>query len=508
MANHRLTRRQFLAGVGALSASALLSGQLPIHAVRTATERTYLPSVRNGAPDDRPNLITIVCDTLRYDHIGFHGNTWIHTPNIDAFATEAVVFDKAYAGGFPTLPNRAELFTGRWQYPYMTWDNLPATETVIARRLNDAGYITGLVFDTLALKDAGYTYEREFGSWEWIRGQLTDRHLATPRQPALPADPAKLRLGAAEITQYLRNVSERRSEQDYFPAQVMRTAIRWLERSRLYGPFYLHIDCFDPHEPWDPPRTDVDLYDPGYTGDEVIYPVYAPPAYLSPAELHHMRALYAGEVTLVDRWLGVLFDAIADMGLLDTTVIMLMSDHGILLGEHNAIGKAQEDTNPRLHYPLWEELAHIPLMIRSPGVAPRRTAALAQPADIVPTLLDLAGVERPTDLNGVSLTPLLQHTTDEEVPALRPIAVASRSLLAPPSAQPSITVFDGAWTLIYGSSHAPSYLFHLPDDPGQQIDRLAGECVRARQLHDQLVTFLESTGIPESRIAPWRVPPC
>lgn len=500
----KLTRRQFLVSAGAAGASALLGHKAAAESGNVVGQQIFFPRIQNNIGFDRLNLITILCDTLRYDHVGFMGNPWIQTPNINAFARQAVVFDNAYAGGFPTLLNRAELFTGRWMYTTIGWEDLPAGETHFARLLTDAGYLTGIVFDNWLLKDEGRSYERGFGSWEWIRGQITDRYRVTPVQPALPADPSKLHYGARDITQYLRNVSGCQGEEDCFVAQTMRAAIAWLERTHEAGPFYLHIDSYDPHEPWTPPRAYVDLYDPGYAGEEVIYPAYAPPTYLNSAELKHMRALYAGEVTMVDHWLGELFAAIDGLGLAQNTAVVLMSDHGFLLGEHNAVGKSWDDGGFKLAYPLWQELAHVVLMTRLPGVAPRRTKALAQAADIAPTLLNLAGVERPANLHGVSLVPLIRTRTGEPEPVLRPAAVSSRSLLTALDTQPTITVTDGEWTLIHGGAHAAGGLYHTAEDPHQQNDVLSQNGEMASGLHTHLVDFLENLGLPEERISPWR----
>ena len=156
------------------------------------------------------------------------------------------------------------------------------------------------------------------------------------------------------VTQYLRNVAERGSDADYFIARSVQTGIEWLRRTHDQGRFLLYMDAFDPHEPWDPPRAYVDLYDPGYTGQQVIYPAYAPPDFLTPAELAHMRALYAGEVSFVDHWLGALFGELEALNLWRNTAVILLSDHGMLLGEHNAIGKAWDVPG---HYEL--SLIHI-----------------------------------------------------------------------------------------------------------------------------------------------------
>jgi arylsulfatase A-like enzyme len=508
MSPKQITRREVLLGLGAAGVTTMLTQCSPKQTVVMASDYpdadVSLPLLCRRSASGRLNFILILCDTLRYDHIGFHGFP-IQTPNIDAFAAQSVVFNQAYSGGFPTVLNRAELLTGRYTFAYMGWEDLPDDEVVIAAVLNNAGYITGLVFDTPHYRAERHTFDREFHSWEWVRGQESDRWSPTPRQPELPADPSKFRYGAEVVEQYLRNMSHRQVESDWLSARTMQAAIDWLHRNHSEGPFFLHVDSFDPHEPWDPPHAYTALYNPGYTGQEVIYPAYAPVNYLTPEELNHVRALYAGEVSLVDHWLGVLLQEIDDLGLRDNTVVILTSDHGILLGEHNVIGKAWSHEGHFEAYPLYQELVHIPLMIRVPGVAPRQTAALAQPADLMPTVLELAQIAVPDTVQGSSLLKVLEHYTGNSA---HTTVVASRPLQSSLSSKPRMTVADGEWTLIHGGGHVSSALYYLPDDPLQEDNLLSSECTTARTLHAELVTFLTRIGAPSSYLSTWLTPPC
>jgi len=400
MSKKQFSRRQFLTGAAALGATAALGSKLWAQQAPKSPLFSFLPQVLNPYPGSGFNFITIVLDTLRYDHIGFYGNSWIQTPNIDAFAAQSQVFDRAYSGGFPTVLNRAELFTGRYMYTIMGWEDLPDDAVVMGQVMSDAGYTTGLVFDTAHLKDEGFFLDRGFQSWDWVRGQEGDRYRARPLNPSLPASPEKFR-SEEKVKQYLRNMQERQNESDYLVARTMQRAGDWLVRNKDYGPFHLHVDSFDPHEPWDPPQSYIDLYDPGYTGEAIIYPAYAPPDYLTPSELSHMRALYAAEVSLVDTWFGQFLAQLDNLGLADNTVVILMADHGFMLGEHDAIGKAWSRNGYYEAYPLYEELIHIPLMVRVPGQPHRRIQALAQPADIMPTVLDMAGANDPGTMHGM-----------------------------------------------------------------------------------------------------------
>ncbi|MEK7270320.1 MAG: sulfatase-like hydrolase/transferase, partial [Planctomycetota bacterium] len=117
------------------------------------------------------NVIQIVCDTLRPDYIGAYGNPWIRTPNLDRLAAESVVFENAYAGSFPTLPHRTDLFTGRYAFRKFGWEGLPAEETPIASLLSNAGVKTQFILDNPHLISFGRGFDRGFGGSEWIRGQ-------------------------------------------------------------------------------------------------------------------------------------------------------------------------------------------------------------------------------------------------------------------------------------------------------------------------------------------------
>lgn len=503
MSRKKLTRRQFIAGASAVGASAIIANDL-LASKGSEASVNFLPRILNQARGDALNIITVLCDTWRYDHVGFHGNSWIQTPNVDAFAAQAQVFNRTYAGGFPTLLNRAELFTGRYLYTEMGWEDLPEDEIVTADVMNENGYSTGVVFDNWHIKDEGFYFDRGFRSWEWIRGQETDRFRSNPLHPPLPANPSKFRGGAEPIEQYLRNVADRVGESDYLVAQTMQAAMEWLNRNASYGSFYLHIDSFDPHEPWDPPQSYVDLYNPGYEGEQVIYPAYAPPDYLSPAELEHARALYAGEITMVDHWFGVLLSELENLGLANNTVVILTSDHGFLLGEHNAVGKSWDHNDHFEAYPLYQELVHVPLMIRVPGLPAAQHDTLAQPADIMPTIIEITGGSHPGTMHGHSLWSYMNGNTGSP----REIAVSSRSLKASLSIKPRVTVTDGQWTLLDGSAHASSELYYLPTDPYQLDDLINSQCGVAQNLHTQLINHWQAIGVPDSIVNMWLPPPC
>lgn len=361
------------------------------------------------------NLILIILDSLRADHVGCYGNTWIRTPTLDTLADESVVFTRAFPESLPTIPARRAIHTGKRTFPFANWapqkgdpvvsygwQRIPEDQATLAEILSRKGYRTVFITDTFHYFKPSMNFHRGFDQWEWIRGQEVDLYRSTI-PVARPAVEAVLTLSmrqfgpAPMVRQYLANQARRRGEEDYQAPRVFRAAVQCLEENEAAENFFLLVDCFDPHEPWDPPKHYVDLYDPGYEGREVIFPPYGPATHLSEAELKHMRALYAGEVTMVDRWLGIFLDRARSLGLLDRSLVIVSSDHGHQLGEHGILGK--------LAFGLFNELMDVPLLIRHPGRigTGQRVDAFTQHHDIPATILALLGAEPTEPADGVNL---------------------------------------------------------------------------------------------------------
>ena len=107
------------------------------------------------------NFILVIADTFRKDHVGCYGNKWISTPYLDKFAKRSVVFDNAYAGSFPTVPNRRDVLTGRAVFTYADWGRLPSDEVVLPELLGEKGYTSMMVADTPHILQSGYNFDRE-----------------------------------------------------------------------------------------------------------------------------------------------------------------------------------------------------------------------------------------------------------------------------------------------------------------------------------------------------------
>jgi len=469
------------------------------------------------------NIIQIVSDTFRRDNLGCYGNNNIHTEYLDRFAKQSLVFDKAYIASWPTIPQRRDLFTGRHSYIYSWWwfygeePNLPHNEVILSESLNKAGYTTMLIADTYHLMRDRHGFDKGFDGWIWVRGHEADRYVTRPVKET------KDRPVSILADWYLKNTSLRRFENEYFVAQTVQESEKWLEMNYdQHENFFLHIDTFDPHEPWDPPKWYLDMYDPEWKGGAVSGMAYTweretIAENLSEDEINHLKALYAGQVTLVDRWIGRLLQKIEDLGLYEDTMVVFTSDHGTYIGEHNSIGKTPV---------LYEEISHIPLIIRVPdsmGGKKGKISALVQPPDLMPTYLDFAGTEIPESVQGKSLMPLIRGEKEK----LRDAVVSSGSL----QLTNFVTITDGDMALVAarkdfkeGLENEPvafdfvqfglykakvvvphsDGLFDLRTDPSQSNNLLPERKEEGIQMRLKMIQILESLGADEEILTKWR----
>jgi arylsulfatase A-like enzyme len=496
-----VNRREFLAS----SSAGVAAAASPLAALR-AIEKTPR------------NVILIISDTLRRDALGCYGGRWVQTPFLDEFACSAVRFQNAWLCSFPTVPTRHDILSGQFTFTFKPWSPLEKDTLTLQDVLRGSGVYTALIADTPHPFRPDYNYQRNFDHVVVHRGQENDEFRKDPVPVKLPCDPRKLRGGEKVVTQYLRNVTDRKVEEDYFCARTMRAAADWLDKSYHRQPFFLYVDTFDPHEPWDPPRSYVDKYDPGYRGDEVIYPRYDRwHDFLSEAELRHCRALYSGEASMVDRWIGHLLQKITLLGLLDNTLVMIVADHGFYLGEHGYIGKSFIRDNKFQSLPLYSEVSRIPFLVHYPGCRQNSTiAALAQTVNIPATVLDFLRVQAPASFEAPSLWPVLAGEKDRVTEVVIASPTLSHANVQRPRPTDRATITDGRWMLIWGASGrgaegektrsvdsqerilAPltgeaivAELYDLETDPGCTRNVAAANPGRVQDLHRRFSHFLE-----------------
>ncbi len=442
------------------------------------------------------NFLVVVADTFRRDHLGCYGGA-VETPYLDRLASESVVFDRAYAGSFPTLPCRIELFTGRIAFPYRTWGPLPQDELVLSEVFRSAGYSTALVSDNFPMGHAGYGFERGFETSIRVQGQWYDSF--RPRQNDISFPTNASWIGEpGRVQQYLTNVCDRTTESDYFAPQTVESACRWLETQGRRRPFLLWVDIFDPHEPWDPPRS----YVPEAESDDfpwILYPHFGPANRYTADQLEAMRALYRGEVRLVDRWIGVLLAKLKSVNLDDDTTIVFLSDHGMFFGEHNLLGKGSKIPGDIRGWPPYEEVAHIPLMVRVPGARAGRSQALVHPGDLTPALVELAGIPIPDRMTARSIIPILRRQAETH----RSTLMTSWALRGARMTRPSV-VRDDDWSMVFWRTGAPPELYHRASDPGETRNLWPAEKAEGRRLHGRMLEFLRANHCPPRNYWPRR----
>jgi len=409
-----LTRRNFIA-VAAAGASGLAANaaskqkapepKMPIWSGDLKSSAKKNPGIRRKSEPNGLNLIVIIADTWRADHLGCYGSTRIKTPNLDSFAKQAVVFKNAAAEGLPTIPCRRVYHTGKSVLPEAKWQPLADTDTTIAQVLQRHGVKTGFIVDTYHHFKPGYNFHRGFDSWQWIRGQETDRWKSGPADKFDPKRHMAPHLWNqrydANMRQYMMNTQDRKSQEDYFCARSCNAAAGWLERNDKGRPFMLWIDMFDPHEPWDAPAEFQKMYRDEYPYERCLFGYGVRNADIRPDDLPIIRDLYAAEVTFSDYCIGRLLKKIEQLGLMDNTIIAFSTDHGTHLGEEGCVQKTPGLLNACV--------THIPLIIKHPDskFAGKRVEGLVSAVDFMPTFLALLGIDDYKNVDGKNMWDLV-----------------------------------------------------------------------------------------------------
>lgn len=442
------------------------------------------------------NILLIVCDSLRRDYLSCYGNKWIRTPRIASLARESVIFTNFFAASFPTGPMRRDLYSGMFTFPHISWrDAWDPDHAVLPEVLHKRGFQTGMVTDT----PSNSPHKRGFQEFELIEGQAGQGvEVEEGAAVDLPAEKRKLRVPLERLRRIKKVESTWKCEEDRFVARTMRRASCFLEKMHCSdGPFFLSVDTFDPHEPWNPPRYYIDRYDPGYEGQELFEPAYEPSDYATGSEIEHMRFMYAGEVSLVDRWVGHLLDTLRSMGIYDETCIILTSDHGFYHGEHGFIGKVELDRENRIirRWPLYGTISHIPLIIRMPGLEPGACPAFCQPPDLMPTILDAAGAPIPENVQGISVLPVARGQGRG-----REWAVSSHTYVQDREVRPPTSLRTSDYLYIYGGDEWESEYFDLEKDPGEGLNLMEDREEDARLAHEELLSVLEAIDCPPENI--------
>ena len=390
-----------------------------------------VPAIRvKSAPPKRggqkKNVVVLLVDTLRADKLKSYGNRRVKTNQVDEFVQESVLFENCQSNSNWTKPSCASTLTGLHPDSHKARGHssrLAKSAKMVSEMFREKGFETG------AFIANGYL-ATEFG----------------------------FNRGWSKYVNYIRESKNTDAE------NVFRDALQFIDDAKG-KPFFTYIQTIDPHVPYDPPAEDLKLYDarsyegpvsPRSTGN-LLEEIKRKQVTLDSRDKRHLEALYDGEVTYHDRQFGKFIDDLKKRGVLDDTVFVMCADHGEEFFEHDSVGHG---------HTLYQELLHVPLIVRAPGLVPKNARVLtsASLSDIVPTVLDGTGNERPANVEGKSL--LSGANGDVSNPF-----DASFSSFYSEADERNLqwAVRRGDWKLKM-KGPAITYLFNLKDDPEEKVD--------------------------------------
>ncbi len=339
--------------------------------------------------------IMLMFDTLNRRMLKPYGCDWTITPNFQRLAEHTVMFENCYAGSMPCMPARRELHTGRYNFLHRAWGPLEPFDDSMPEMLREHGIYTHMISDHQHYwEDGGATYHHRYDTWEIVRGQEGDRWKGQVKSPEIPEHLG--RIWPQDIVN--RQYFDREEKQPL--AQVFRLGLEFLEKNKEEDNWFLHWECFDPHEPFFTQESYKKLYPHMYDGPQFDWPEYGM-VEETPEEVHHCRMEYAALLTMCDTYLGRFLDFMDENDMWKDTMVIVNTDHGFLLGEHDLWAKSV--------HPWYNETVHIPMFIWDPrhGICSEKRHSLVQNIDVPETILGLFGIAPTSDMQGHDLEPVI-----------------------------------------------------------------------------------------------------
>jgi arylsulfatase A-like enzyme len=342
----------------------------------------FLPfcGVGRNEPTKLPNVLLISLDTLRADHLGCYGYGRDTSPNLDKFAKEGVLFESVTAAASWTVPSHMSLFTSLYPSVHgvesvdkQLGEAIPTMAEILARNgYATAGFVTGPSLNR------AMGFHRGFQSYDdYTVNLMCEENLFHD------LDAKKLTVNQVPTNHVITNL-----------------ATAWLKK-HADERFFLFVHYWDCHSDYIPPPPYDKRFDPDYAGPEDGRNIAARHAELegnAPPEVkRHLVALYDGEIGWTDSHVGKLLATLSDLRLSEKTIVIILSDHGEGFWEH---GKIEHG------YGLYEELVHVALLMRWPGMLPAgaRVKGDVSHVDLLPTLLGLLGLPKPQITHGLDLS--------------------------------------------------------------------------------------------------------
>jgi arylsulfatase A-like enzyme len=339
--------------------------------------------------------IMIMFDSLNLHMLKPYGCNWVHTPNFQRLAEKTVTFDNSYVGSMPCMPARREIHTGRYNFLHRSWSPLEPFDDSMPEILKSNGVFTHIITDHYHYwEDGGATYHSRYSSWESVRGQEGDTWKCEVKDPEIPKY-----LGGRESVLWRQDWVNRKympTEETHPQTLTFNLGLDFIMTNKNQDDWFLQLEAFDPHEPFFTHEKYKKMYPHDYNGPHFDWPNYKP-VDETPEQVEHMRNEYAALVSMCDENLGKVLDAMDEYNLWDDTMLIVNTDHGFLLGEHDWWAKCVQ--------PFYNEIAHTPLFIWDPrcGIKGERRQSIVQTIDLAPTLLEYFNVAVPKDMQGKSL---------------------------------------------------------------------------------------------------------
>lgn len=342
--------------------------------------------------------LMVMFDSLNRHMLPPYGCDWVKAPNFQRLAEHTVTFDNCYVGSMPCMPARRELHTGRYNFLHRSWGPLEPFDDSMPELLSQNGVYTHLVSDHAHYwEDGGCTYHHRYNTWECVRGQEGDRWKGEVADPVIPEHLGQLWRQDVINRKYL-------NKEELQPQSVtFGLGMEFLEKNHTQDHWFLQIETFDPHEPFYTQQQYKDLYPCEDDGPQFDWPPYQPVSDEERPHIRHVRYENAALISMCDRNLGRVLDFMDEHDMWKDTLLIVNTDHGFLLGEHDWWAKG--------NVPFYQEIAHTPLFIWDPrsGRKGERCPPLVQTIDLAPTILEFFGVPLPRDMQGIPLKDAVAH---------------------------------------------------------------------------------------------------
>ncbi len=405
--------------------------------------------------------IMMMFDSLNRHMLPPYGCGWVHAPNFRRLAERTVTFDSSFVGSMPCMPARRELHTGRYNFLHRSWGPIEPFDDSMPEILKNNGVWSHLASDHYHYwEEGGCNYHTRYKTWEISRGQEGDPWIGDLDKDIFNHNPQKKGDWCIQDSINRRHITE---ESQFPQAKTVAMGVEFMRRNAKFDNWFLQIETFDPHEPYFSPERFKKLYDYDFSKFVNDWPDYRP---ADDSELSkHYRMTNAALISMCDFQLGRVLDEMDRLDLWKDTMLIVNTDHGFLLGEHDWWGKCA--------MPFYNEIANTPLFIWDPrcGKSGERRRSLVQTIDLPATVLEYFGIPLPQDMQGVPLR--------ETIKSDKPVREAA--LFGIHGAHVNCT--DGRYVYMRGSVPGNKPLFQYTHMPTHMRRTFSVEEMRTAEMH-------------------------